>query len=257
VFITFTMSLLGLSVHWVRARPTGWVRKLSLSAVGFVICLSILCVTLWEKTLEGGWMTVIITGVVIIACLMTRRHYNETHAQIAQIDRLFVVKPVAPVATPPRIDRNAPTAVFLVSRSLGTGMHSLLWVARLFPGQFKNMVFVSAGEVDFQSFGGEAAVQQLEQEVKANLAYYVNYCHSRGIAAASYQAFGTDPVAQLSELCETIAEEYPSAIFFASKLIFVRDNWWTRLLHNQTAVAMQRRLHLKGRQMVILPMKID
>jgi hypothetical protein len=45
-------------------------------------------------------------------------------------------------------------------------------------------------------------------------------------------------------------------VFFASKLIFVRDNWWTRLLHNQTAIAMQRRLHLLGRQMVILPMKL-
>ena len=70
-------------------------------------------------------------------------------------------------------------------------------------------------------------------------------------------SFGTDPVAQLTELCDKVAEEFPNAIFFASKLIFVHDNWWTQLLHNQTAILMQRRLHLKGRQMVILPMKID
>jgi amino acid transporter len=257
VFITFTISLLGLSVHWVRARPPGWIRRLSLSALGFVICFSILCITLWEKTFEGGWMTVIITGLVIGACVWMRRHYNETQAQIQQVDRLFAVKPAAPVASPPRLDPNAPTAVFLVGRSLGTGMHSLLWVARLFPGQFKNMVFVSAGEVDFQSFGGDTAVEQLEREVTATLAYYVNYCHSRGIASTSYHAFGTDPVAQLTELCDKVAEEFPNAIFFASKLIFVHDNWWTQLLHNQTAILMQRRLHLKGRQMVILPMKID
>ena len=257
VFITFTISLLGLSVHWVRARPPGWIRRLSLSALGFVICFSILCITLWEKTFEGGWMTVIITGLVIGACVWMRRHYNETQAQIQQVDRLFAVKPAAPVASPPRLDPNAPTAVFLVGRSLGTGMHSLLWVARLFPGQFKNMVFVSAGEVDFQSFGGDTAVEQLEREVTATLAYYVNYCHSRGIASTSYHAFGTDPVAQLTDLCDKVAEEFPNAIFFASKLIFVHDNWWTQLLHNQTAILMQRRLHLKGRQMVILPMKID
>lgn len=257
VFITFTMSLLGLSVHWVRARPPGWLRKLSLSGLGFLICAAILCITLWEKTLEGGWMTIIITGCVIVACVMMRRHYNETRQQIEQIDRLFVVKPVAPVATPPALVHNAPTAVFLVGRSLGTGMHSLLWVARLFPGQFKNMVFISAGEVDFQSFGGDEAVEHLEHEVKASLEYYVNYCHSRGIASTSYHAFGTDPVQQLTELCDRVADEFPNAIFFASKLIFVHDNWWTQLLHNQTAIVMQRRLHLKGRQMVILPMKID
>jgi hypothetical protein len=46
-------------------------------------------------------------------------------------------------------------------------------------------------------------------------------------------------------------------VFFASKLIFVHDNLFTRWLHNQTALAMQQRLHLQGMQMVILPMKVE
>ena len=36
----------------------------------------------------------------------------------------------------------------------------------------------------------------------------------------------------------------------------VYDNWGTRLLHNQTVDVLQRRLHLRGMQMVILPMKV-
>ncbi|MBI3711177.1 MAG: amino acid transporter, partial [Proteobacteria bacterium] len=80
---------------------------------------------------------------------------------------------------------------------------------------------------------------------------------SRGIAAASYKGFGTDVVAELTHLSDQVASDFPNVVFFASKLIFVRDNWWTRLLHNQTAIAMQRRLHLLGRQMVILPMKLS
>jgi len=31
----------------------------------------------------------------------------------------------------------------------------------------------------------------------------------------------------------------------------------TRMLHNQTALTMQNRLHLRGMQMVILPMKVS
>ena len=50
--------------------------------------------------------------------------------------------------------------------------------------------------------------------------------------------------------------EFPSAIFFTSKLITEAENIMTRLLHNQAALALQRRLHLEGIQMVILPMKI-
>jgi hypothetical protein len=43
-------------------------------------------------------------------------------------------------------------------------------------------------------------------------------------------------------------------VFFASKLVFERETWITRLLHNQLVYAMQRRLQLEGMQMVILPM---
>ena len=57
-------------------------------------------------------------------------------------------------------------------------------------------------------------------------------------------------------MCERISHEFPNSIFFTSKLVFENDNWFTRLLHNQAALAVQMRLHLEGLQMVILPMKV-
>ena len=41
-----------------------------------------------------------------------------------------------------------------------------------------------------------------------------------------------------------------------TKLVFENENFITRIFHNQTALALQRRLHLYGMQMVIMPMKI-
>jgi hypothetical protein len=76
------------------------------------------------------------------------------------------------------------------------------------------------------------------------------------MASASYIGFGTDAVEEVTRMCEQINHEYPNSIFFTSKLIFASDNWFTRLLHNQAALAVQRRLHLEGLQMVILPMKV-
>ena len=76
------------------------------------------------------------------------------------------------------------------------------------------------------------------------------------MAAESYLSFGTDAVDEITKLCEEISHEYPNSIFFTSKLIFSTDNWFTRVLHNQAALAVQRRLHLEGLQMVILPMKV-
>ena len=61
---------------------------------------------------------------------------------------------------------------------------------------------------------------------------------------------------KLDVLAEKIGNDFPKSVFFASNLIFASDNWFKRLLHNETATALQRRLHLRGLQMVILPMKL-
>jgi hypothetical protein len=53
-----------------------------------------------------------------------------------------------------------------------------------------------------------------------------------------------------------VRNDFPNAIFFTSKLISENENFLTRMLHNQATTALQRRLHLTGMQMVILPMKI-
>ena len=86
--------------------------------------------------------------------------------------------------------------------------------------------------------------------------FFVDFCQSHGMASASILGFGIDVVDEVTRLCEATNIEYPNSIFFTSKLIFESDNWFTRLLHNQAALAIQRRLHFEGLQMVILPMKV-
>jgi len=93
----------------------------------------------------------------------------------------------------------------------------------------------------------------LEHEV---LQDFVNFCHRHGIAAKSYESYGIDRVEELRKLALKAYEDFPDSVFFSSKLVFVNDRWYTRWLHNQTPLAIQRFLHLQGIQMVILPMKI-
>jgi hypothetical protein len=118
-------------------------------------------------------------------------------------------------------------------------------------------VFINARAVDAQSYGGPEAMQAMKLEANVALKYFENFCHSNGLAAKSYLAFGTDPIEGFVELCARVQEEFPQAIFFTSKLIFRQDNWFTRLLHNQAALVLQQRLHLAGMQMVILPMQVE
>ena len=258
VFLTFAVSLFGLCLYWALHRTAhNWMGRLALSAAGLVVCAGILLLLLAEKFLDGGWLAILIILAIIAACVTIRNHYDWARGQLKKIDAEFSGVPFGSVVNPPKPDPSQPTAVFLVGSSRGGGLHALLWVQRMFPDHFRNFIFVNARTVDAQSFGGREDLEAMKVEANASLSYFVNFCNSKGWAAKSYLAFGTDPIDEFTHLAERVSAEFPNASFFTSKLIFDRDNWLTRLLHNQAAMVLQRRFHLRGMQMIILPMKLS
>jgi amino acid transporter len=258
VFLTFAISLFGLCLYWWRHRKDqkAWLRRFLLSLSGFVICSGILVVLLIEKFTAGGWAAVVVIGAISALCIYIRNHYRATKEAIQSVDEVFANQPFGPHVGPVEPIPDEQTAVFIVGSSRGGGLHALLWVQRMFPGHFKNFIFVNARTVDAHAYGGEGAVDRMRAEANATLQFFADFCHSHGMASAAYLGFGTDAVDEVTKLCETINQEYPSSIFFTSKLVFEQDNWFTRLLHNQAATAIQRKLHFEGLQMVILPMKV-
>jgi hypothetical protein len=257
VFLTFSLSLLGLCRYWLRHRSeSGWLRRLLLSMTGLLVTGSILLVTILEKFTEGGWVTIVLTGMVVALCLAVRAHYRATRERIQEVDRVFAGQPLGPCVDTPAVDPDAPTAVFIVGSSRGGGLHALLWVQRMFPGHFRNVVFLSARTVDAQAYGGDGEIERLRAASERTLDDFTAFCRSHGIPATSRLGFGTDPVDTLTGMCRQLSAEFPHAVFFTSRLVFKTDNPFTRLLHNQAALAIQRRLHFDGLQVVILPMKV-
>jgi len=258
VFLTFSLSLAGLCLYWLKQKKAGqrWFGRMLLSVVGLLVTASILVVTVIEKFNEGGWMTILITTLVIAMCLVVRAHYHDTKEKIRTVDKVFAGQPFGSRTQPITPDPNDQTAVFIVGNSRGGGLHALLWVQRMFPGHFKNFIFINARTVDSHAYGGGGALEQMRTEANSTLKFFVDFCQSHGMASASILGFGIDVVDEVTRLCEATNVEYPNSIFFTSKLIFESDNWFTRLLHNQAALAIQRRLHFEGLQMVILPMKV-
>ncbi len=84
----------------------------------------------------------------------------------------------------------------------------------------------------------------------------VAHCRRSGIAADYRIAFGTNSVAEFMNLASSTLDEHSNAASFASKLIFRRVNCLTARLHNQTPVELQTRLHVEGKQTVLLPMNV-
>jgi hypothetical protein len=164
----------------------------------------------------------------------------------------------AMAAPPPGpVDPQARTAAVLVAGFGGVGIHTVLSVLRLFPGDFKNLLFLSVGVIDSGIFKGEVAVDRLAGETEGMLRRYVDLARRMGMSAEYRFGVGIDVVAEAEKLCLKVANEFPKSTFFIGKVIFEKEAWYQRLLHNETAFSVQKRLELAGKPMVILPARVQ
>jgi len=262
VFLTFTLSQLGMARHFIAERHTDprWKRQLALHATGLVLCATILCITLYEKFAEGGWMTVVVTSAVILLCFLIRGHYRTVKEDLRRLDDILV--PVTAKAGDGRaidgteaLDPKLPTAILTVDKFSGFGLHQILNIHSLFPKYYRSFIFVSVAVVDSGNFKGAAELGRLEAETRQHLVKYVTWCRAHGWNAAYRMAVDTEAVGRVSELCHELSREFPRAVVFTGKLIFKKEKWFHRLLHSETAVSIQRRLQFAGVQSVVLPVR--
>ncbi|MBI2083596.1 MAG: APC family permease [Deltaproteobacteria bacterium] len=259
VFLTFSLSQMGMVRFWLRSRHTqpAWKRDIIIHGIGLILCLSILIVMIVEKFGQGAWITALITCLCIAICFAIRRHYRGVVSLIREVDKIF--EDIPPEELLPKkvipFDPKQPTAVILVNGYTGLGVHIFLTVLRQFREIFKNVVFMSVGVIDSSMFkAGGHYVEELENETKQALEHYVHLANDLGIPAETAYRIGTDVVDDASELCIELSKKYERPIFFAGEIVFHQPKWYHRLLHNYTPYAIQRRIRLAGLTLMILPM---
>ena len=260
VFVTFSLSQAGMIRYWwmkeTRKKYPDWARHLPLHLIGFVLCFAILVVNVAEKFLEGAWLTVVVTGAVVTLCFLIKRHYLGVRARLLRLDQILTALPHVSSSKPLELQKKKPTAVLLVGGYSGLGIHALLTIVKLFPRYFVNVVFMSVGVIDSATFHGVEEVDRVREETEQALRKYVEVARGMGIPADYRFSIGTEAVSESEKLAGEIAKEYERSIFFAGKLIFQREHWWDRVLHNETANLIQRRLQFAGLPMVILPVRV-
>src|SRR5215469_16932456 len=140
------------------------------------------------KFFEGGWVTLLVTGLLIALAFWVKSHYRRTQKKLHRLNELVAValaddalttieKPAAPC------DPNARTAIFLVNGFNGLGLHTLLAVVRMFPKVYHNFVFVQVGVLDAGNFKGAAEVENLRKHSSMEVVRYVHYMSRRGFYA--------------------------------------------------------------------------
>jgi len=197
----------------------------------------------------------VVTAGLVGACLAVKAHYRAVARQLALLDQdLGNFAGIEGGGGEP--DPAKPTAVLLVGKFGGLGVHSMLSIQRTLPDYFANLIFVSVAVHDSGTFKGTAEVDAQRRAVEESTQKYVALARSLGWNSSYRIGEGLDPVYEATRLCIELSREYSRVMFFAGKLIWKRETWMQRILHNETAYQVERRLHWKGLAMSVLPVRV-
>ncbi len=265
VFITFSLSQLGMVRHWWqrRKKEENWPHKLAINGLGLFLTAFILISVSLLKFHEGGWITLLVTGSLVAVALTVKRHYQKTGRLLKRLDTLVEAAQVSIAQIDPgpkqqkkKFNPQARTAVLLVSGFNGLGLHTLFGAIRLFSGEIQNFVFVQVGVVDAGVFKGSEDVALLQKQVNGELDRYIKFMEAQGYCAEGQSAIGTDVVEEVSQIAPAILRKYPNAIFFGGQIVFPQEHMFYRWLHNYTVFAVQRRFYYQGIPVILLPIRV-
>lgn len=257
VFVTFLLSQVGMVRYWfTHAEQKGVIRGL-VSVLAALLSATILASLFMA---EGAKYAIYALGAILVlslGCAVVKMHYSKVVRVLKGMNSIVQAAEQDPYHREPQAwDKNAPTAVFLVSGYNGPGLHTVMGVQRIFPQYFKQMVFVSVGQVDFDRFKGQHEVENLKASVEKDLQKYKALAEKWGFAAEYRVGLGVDLIEELEELSAAVVKDYPRSVYFAGDLVFKLPSLFTRLLHARTGEELQRRFRERGLPLIVMPIRV-
>ena len=158
----------------------------------------------------------------------------------------------------PPIDPTKPVAILFVGGYGGLGRHALLTLLRMFPGHFKGVVFCSIAIIDSGNFKGVDEVHELEARTP-RAARQVREATPRRSASprrARSRRGSRSPSRPRSSATELDRASTRRGSSSPGSSSSTRTRRSTRILHNETAFLIQRRLQHAGVPMVVLPVRL-
>ena len=264
VFITFVLSQAGMVRHWWRERAAEkkWLRKLIINGIGLTSTASILMSVVVVKFHEGGWVTLVVTSILVMAALAIRRRYDKAARLVNRLDSLMYRTERS--GLPFELQREQfpqggtnRTAVLLMNGYNGLGVHALLSFLRYHGKSFSNLIFVQVGIVDAGVMRRPEELEALRGHLAEETNRFVNLVSPYGFNAQGYWAVGTDVVEEVMKLAPSLHRRYPRTVFFGGQLVFKEDSLMERLLHNYQSFSLQRNLFRLGVPFELIPMRIE
>lgn len=221
VFVSFTMSQLGMIKHWnaalrLEAKPKVRAkihRSRAINATGFVMTGLVLVVVLVTKFLHGAWIAILAMAVLFVVMGMIHRHYESVTKELALPDDITAAR-----SLPSRVH-----AIVLVSRIHKPTMRAISYARATRPNTLEAItVAVDPQEIE--------NLQQQWEALKLPVPLRVLGSPFREI---------TRPI--LSYV-RSVRRQSPRDLVVVYIPEYVVGHWWEQLLHNQSAMRLKSRL---------------
>ena len=218
VFVSFTLSQLGMVRHWTRelssARDAGarlrMQRSRVISAVGMMLTGIVLVVVLVTKFTHGAWITVLVMALFFVLMRGVQRHYASVNHELAADEQ---------------------------DKALPTRVHAVVLVSKLHKPTLRALAFAKATrpnvlEAVYVDTDRAATKQLLREWEDRDMDVPLKVLHS------PYREV-TRPIVEYSQ---AIRQANPRGVVAVYIPEYVVGHWWEQLLHNQSALRLKGRL---------------
>jgi amino acid transporter len=221
VFISFTLSQIGMVRHWTRllrnetdlAMRRKMMRSRVVNTIGFLATGTVLFVVLITKFLAGAWIAVVAMSLLFIVMKLIRKHYDTVSQELerqAAADHEVVLP-----------SRNY--ALVLVSKLHLPTLRALAYARATRPDALE-AVTVSVDDAETR----ELVHRWEDSDISVPLK----------VIASPYREI-TRPVL---DYVKRVSKESPRTVVTVFLPEYVVGHWWEQLLHNQSALRLKGRL---------------
>ena len=235
VFTGFTLSQVGMVMHWIKLKKqeSRWLGKAFINGVGATAAGIVMLDIAITKFTHGAWFIVVLIPLMVIVFQRIHRHYIR-------------VKSLLAASRTEHVYARQNRVVVLVSRIHRGTLEALRYAKTIAErGQ------VEAITVDFPDANGKPSSERLRLE-----ADWHRYCE--GIPLRVLESSFRRTVEPIEEELDRMRAAEPELMFTVVLPEFVSAKWWGNLLHNQTALRLKAILISKPKTVVIsIPYHLD
>jgi len=221
VFISFTLSQIGMVRHWTRLLRTEtdplvrrkMMRSRVVNTIGLLSTAAVLLVVLITKFLAGAWIAVVAMGLLFILMKMIRRHYDGITRELEEQEA-------------------AQKEMMLPSRN-----HALVLVSKLHLPTLRALAYARATRPDVL----EAITVSVDDAETRELVHRwqdSDISVPLKVIASPYREI-TRPVLDYVKRVSKDSSRNVVTVFIPE---YVVGHWWEQLLHNQSALRLKGRL---------------